>query len=129
MNVNDILEKWVLEARDSAEGMDVGLNISTRKAVKIAFDGYGETDEGEEDLDMESYAVYIHKDALGDNFEFPEHSETAWAVVQRPEEEVCHHLWFNVTSDVFEGPDLSEAVEGTSLTIDQVTAIVTALDI
>ena len=113
MSPEQIIEKWVAAARavTDTNNIEVGANISQLPAVKIAFDGYAEDDDGIEDLDRESYAVYIHRDAATAGFTFPEHQRTAWAIVQRPAEEACHIVWFNAADGFFEGPSLADSCD------------------
>ena len=113
MSPEQIIEQWVAAARAAVDTDDlqIGENISTHPAIKIAFDGYGEDDDGVEDLDRESYVVYIHRDAATAGFTFPEHQRTAWAIVQRPAEEVCHTVWFNAADGLFEGPSLADSCD------------------
>ena len=89
-----IIEEWVLRSisRNVDDLPDVGENISIIPEVKIAFDGYQEDDDGIEDLNEQSFAVYIHKCSGDENFIFPEHEKTAWAVRHRPAEEICHFV-------------------------------------
>ncbi len=44
MSPEQIIEQWVAAARAAADTDDlqIGENISTHPAIKIAFDGYGE---------------------------------------------------------------------------------------
>ena len=68
--------------------------------VKIIFDGYGydeETDEENANENMMSFAVFIHKNSL--NEEFPPHELTPWALIHRPKEEVCIWVWYDVEND------------------------------
>ena len=61
----------------------IGENISDIPEIKIIFDGYGALETEDENGDyeyieggnknMESYAIFIHKDSGKENFEFPEH--------------------------------------------------------
>jgi len=67
--------------------------------VKIIFDGYGyneETNE-EDDTNQMSFAVFVHKTSL--NEEFPEHDITPWALIHRPKEEVCIYAWYDCEND------------------------------
>lgn len=105
--------------RDPDE-LEIGENISDLPEVKIIFDGFGDLDE--EDLDgeyryieggntnMESYAIFIHKDALTEDFEFPEHEMTPWALIHRPKEEICIYAWYDVANDVWEILPLEERI-------------------
>jgi hypothetical protein len=51
---------------------------------------------------MQSYAIFLHKDALTENFVFPEHDVyqfTFGGMIQhRPDEEVCIFAWYDVES-------------------------------
>lgn len=67
--------------------------------VKIIFDGYGyneETDE-QDDCNTMSFAVFVHKDSLTN--EFPPHDITPWALIHRPKEEVCIWAWYDCNTD------------------------------
>lgn len=79
--------------------LEIGENISDVSDVKIIFDGYGCSEETNEpdDVNMESYAIFIHRDAAKeDNWEFPEHEVSPWCLIHRPEEEVCIYAWYDV---------------------------------
>lgn len=129
MSPEQIIEKWVAAARAGTDtnNLEVGVDISPYPTVKIAFDGYAEDDDSIEDLDRESYAVYIHRDAATAGFTFPEHQRTAWAIVQRPAEEVCHTVWFNAAEGYFEGPSLADSCEHSELAPAEVEKIVRRL--
>ena len=97
-----IIESWV---RDFIATMNDGVlepgddSGDKPKGVKIIFDGYGyneETDE-EDDLDVMSFAVFVHKNSLTE--EFPEHEQTPWALIHRPKEEVCIWCWYDANTD------------------------------
>ena len=90
------------------DDLEIGRDISDLPEVKIIFDGYGdlETEEDGEykyvergNTNMESYAIFIHKDALKEDFIFPEHEFTPWALIHRPKEEVCIWAWYENDSD------------------------------
>jgi hypothetical protein len=96
----------LLENRIWDEEPDIGENISPIKSIKMAFDGYGDletevdgkyeyVEHGNEN--MESYAIYIHKDSAKRDFEFPEHDVYAFTfgsmIQHRPAEEVCLFAW------------------------------------
>lgn len=86
------------------DDLEIGYDVSDLREVKIIFDGYGyneETDE-EDDKNMESYAIFIHKDALKEGFEFPPHELTPWALIHRPKEEVCIYAWYDVENDYWD---------------------------
>jgi hypothetical protein len=67
--------------------------------VKIIFDGYGYNEEtdNEDDLNILSFAVFVHKNSLTE--EFPEHELTPWALIHRPKEEVCIWCWYDKNND------------------------------
>jgi len=97
-----IIESWV---RDFIATMNDGVlepgddSGDTPKGVKIIFDGYGyneDTDE-EDDLNTMSFAVFVHKNSLTE--EFPEHEQTPWALIHRPKEEVCIWCWYDENAD------------------------------
>ena len=76
----------------------IGENISDIPEIKIIFDGYGDLEETDENGDyvytergnknMESYAIFIHKNSDKEEFVFPEHEFTPWGLMHRPNEEV-----------------------------------------
>jgi hypothetical protein len=110
--------------------LEIGENISDVSEVKIIFDGYGyneETDE-QDDTNLESYAIFIHKDALTEDFEFPEHDMTPWALIHRPKEEICIFAWYDVANDTWEMQSLEEIVENTSMKEDDVMRILLGLE-
>jgi hypothetical protein len=129
MSPEQIIEQWVAAARAAADTDDlqIGENIRTHPAIKIAFDGYAEDDNGIEDLDRESYAVYIHRDAATPGFVFPKHGRTAWAIVQRPADEVCHTVWFNAAEGYFDGPSLADSCAGSAIDLAVIENIVKTL--
>jgi hypothetical protein len=96
------IENWV---RDFINTMDSDPEVGDRSGdeplgVKIIFDGYGyneETNE-EDDKNVMTFAVFVHKDSLNGE-EFPEHEFTPWALVHRPKEEVCIHVAYFVDQD------------------------------
>ena len=121
---------------DSDEGSEIGENISSVEEVKIIFDGYGDLETGEGALyqyveggnqNMESFAVFIHKDALTEGFVFPEHEFTPWALIHRPKEEVCIWVWHDLENDEWEILDLEERLEDTELNTEQVMTIMEEL--
>lgn len=67
--------------------------------VKIIFDGYGYNEEtdGQDDHNTLSFAVFVHKNSLTDDF--PPHELTPWALIHRPKEEVCIWAWYDVNAD------------------------------
>ena len=117
---------------DSDEGSEIGENVSSVEEMKIIFDGYGDLETDEEYIEggnknMESLAVFIHKDALTEGFVFPEHEFTPWCLIHRPKEEVCIWVWHDVEKDEWEILDLEERLEDTELNTEQVMTIMEEL--
>jgi hypothetical protein len=91
------------------DDLEIGRDISDQPEVKIIFDGYGDLEEENMDgeykyieggnTNMESYAIFIHKDALEPGFMFPQHELTPWALIHRPKEEICIYAWYDVEND------------------------------
>lgn len=100
----EIVEGWVREfyaTMDDQEYPEVGDDSGdTPFGVKIIFDGFAEGDDGEPDENGLSFAVFVHKDSL--TKEFPEHDFTPWCLVQRPNEEVCIYVWYDLFEDYME---------------------------
>jgi hypothetical protein len=102
----EVVEGWV---REYVSTMDDGwLRPGDQSGVeplgvKIIFDGYGYNEETNEDNDenIMSFAVFVHKDSLNGE-EFPEHEQTPWALIHRPKEEVCIWVWYTVDKDEIE---------------------------
>jgi hypothetical protein len=69
------------------------------RGVKIIFDGYGLNEETdiEDDTNHLSFAVFVHQTSLTE--EFPEHEQTPWALIHRPQEEVCIWAWYDCNED------------------------------
>ena len=108
---SEIIEDWVREFictmdedDDLYPGNDSG---DTPAGVKIIFDGFGdlEVDNGVDEYqyteggnrNMKSFAVFIHKNSLTE--EFPPHELTPWALIHRPKEEVCIYVWYDEEND------------------------------
>ena len=127
--MDKIIEEWVL--RSISSNVDdlptLGENISVIPEIKIAFDGYFEDDDGIEDLNAQSFAIYIHKSSGDENFTLPEHEETVWCVIQRPEEEICHFVWVSIESGECSGPALEDSISNSSLESALIEEIVNTL--
>ena len=105
---NEIIQKLLDAMWRDPDNLEIGENISDIPEVKIIFDGYGDLEEeidGEYvytergNKNMESYAIFIHKDSGKKDFVFPEHDLTPWALIHRPKEEVCIYAWYDVEND------------------------------
>ena len=100
---SEIIEHWVREFICTMDDgrLEPGDNSGDAPfGVKIIFDGYGydeETNEENADENMMSFAVFVHKDSLLE--EFPEHEFAPWALIHRPKEEVCIWVWYDVKND------------------------------
>ena len=104
--VDKVLQFLVDNRLYDVDNLEIGENISDCSEVKIIFDGYGDLEEDENgeyveggNKSMESYAIFIHRDSLQDDFEFPEHEQTVWALIHRPREEICIYAWHNVEEE------------------------------
>jgi hypothetical protein len=122
--------------RDS-EDLEIGRDISDIPAVKIIFDGYGDLEDEDENgeyryteggnKNMESYALFIHKDSAKPDFVFPEHELSPWCLIHRPEDEVCVHLWYDVENDDWSINSLDETMEH-KMTDEEVIEILKSLE-
>jgi len=104
------------------DDLEIGRDISDLPEVKITFEGYGDLDEENMDgeykyieggnTNMESYAIFIHKDALTEDFIFPEHDVfgfTFGSMIQhRPAEEVCIWAWYDVENNSWDISSLED---------------------
>jgi len=98
------------------DDLEIGRDISDLPEVKIIFDGYGDLEDEDENGEyryteggnkgMESYAIFIHKDSLVEDFIFPEHDVfgfTFGSMIQhRPAEEVCIYAWYDVENNLWD---------------------------
>ena len=119
------------------EDLEIGRDISDIPAVKIIFDGYGDLEDEDENgeyryteggnKNMESYALFIHKDSAQPDFVFPEHELSPWCLIHRPEEEVCIHIWYDVENDEWSINSLDETMEH-SMTDEEVIEILKSLE-
>ena len=119
-NYFPIIEKWVrnfintmnldIKQGFAKSGEDSG---DVPRGVKIIFDGYGynEQTDQEDDLNMLSFAIFIHKNSLTENF--PPHESNFNMIIHRPDEECCINVWYTVKDDYvnvlpFEDTDSTE---------------------
>ena len=105
--------------------LEIGEDISDIPAIKIIFDGHGDLEDEDEDgeyrytergnKNMESYAIFIHKDSGQEDFVFPEHDVymfTFGGMIQhRPAEEVCIYAWYDVIDDSWEFLQLEDRID------------------
>ena len=129
---NMIMQNLVEDMWRNPDDLEIGEDISDIPEVKIIFDGYGYNEETNEDdnTDMESYAIFIHKDALTKDFKFPEHDMTPWALIHRPDDEVCIYAWYDVKEDAWEFSDLEDRCNehGVAMTTEQAMEILEGLN-
>jgi hypothetical protein len=119
------------------EDLEIGRDISDIPAVKIIFDGYGDLESEDENgeyvyeeggnKNMESYALFIHKDSAQPDFVFPEHDLSPWCLIHRPAEEVCIHIWYDVENDEWSINSLDETMEH-EMTDEEVIEILKSLE-
>ena len=102
-----VVEGWVREfisTMDDGDDLEPGNDSGDAPfGVKIIFDGYGydeETNDEQGDKNTMSFAVFVHKDSLTE--EFPPHELTPWALIHRPKEEACMWVWYYVDTDDIE---------------------------
>jgi hypothetical protein len=109
---DEILTTMLIDAHPEPEWLDRGEDISTMSEVKIIFDGFGDLEDEDENgeyryteggnTNMESYAIFIHKDSDKEDFVFPEH-DSAWnLIIHRTKEEVCIYAWYDVENDTWD---------------------------
>ena len=130
MPYEEIVEGWV---REFVCTMDDGILYPGDQSgveplgVKIIFDGYGYNEETNEqdDTNVISLAVFVHKDSLNGE-EFPEHEQTPWALIHRPKEEVCIWVWYTVDEDIVEAIPFEEG--DTELDHELIYQIIDKLD-
>lgn len=134
---HEILRKFLDAMWRDPDALEIGEDISDIPEVKIIFDGYGDLEEVDEhgeytytergNKNMESYAIFIHKNSGQEDFQFPEHEQTPWALIHRPKEEVCIYAWYDVEMDEWMINDLCETSEH-EMTDKEVMDILEILD-
>lgn len=101
-----VIEEWVREfisTMDEDEDLYPGNDSGDAPfGVKIIFDGFGDLETDEEYVEggnkaMKSFAVFVHKNSLTE--EFPPHELTPWALIHRPKEECCVYVWYDENAD------------------------------
>lgn len=106
-----VIEGWVREfisTMDEDEDLYPGNDSGdTPAGVKIIFDGFGDLETEDENGEyvyeeggnkaMKSFAVFVHKNSLTEDF--PPHELTPWALIHRPKEECCIYVWYDENAD------------------------------
>lgn len=126
---NEIIQHLLDGMWRDPDDLEIGRDISDIPEVKIIFDGYGYDEENDIEggnKNMESYAIFIHKDTAQPDFIFPEHDLTPWALIHRPKEEVCIYAWYDVVNDDWSINSLDETSEH-SMTDEEVMVILETL--
>ena len=129
----EYIECHLENMRRDPDDLVIGNDISDLSEVKIIIDGYGDLDNENEYIEggnknMESYAIFIHKDSGKEDFEFPEHQLTPWALIHRPKEEVCIYAWYDVEQDYWEILPLEDRLDGCTMTEEDVMEILDILN-
>jgi hypothetical protein len=121
----EILQAFMEAAWIDRDELVRGEDISDMPEVKIMFEGYGDLEDEDENGEyryteggntkMESYAIFIHKDALKEGFVFPEHDVYQFTfggmIAHRPKEEVCIYAWYDVENDCWEFLQLEDRID------------------
>ena len=135
---DDIIVSLLTTSWREPEDLQIGENISDISEIKIIFDGYGDLEDEDENgeyryteggnTNMESYAIFIHKDSAQEDFVFPEHELTPWCLIHRPKEEVCIYAWYDVEQDYWEILPLEDRLDGCTMTEEDVMEILDILN-
>ena len=133
----EMLQRHLDEMWRDPDSLEIGENISNIPEIKIIFDGYADLEDEDENgeyryteggnKNMESYAIFIHKDSAKEGFEFPEHEMTPWALIHRPKEEVCIYAWYDVENDYWEINSLLDSSDH-EMSDEEVVSILETLD-
>ena len=105
MNLEKCCENFTYLARSTDEELIIGKDISPIPELKIIFDDFGYDDETNTEggnLNIETFRIFVHKNALTSGFKFPEHEQTPWALIRRPDQEVCILIVYDVSEDEWE---------------------------
>lgn len=134
---DEMLRRHLDEMWREEDELEIGENISNIPEIKIIFDGYADLEDEDENgeyryteggnKNLESYAIFIHKDSAQEGFEFPEHDMTPWGLIHRPAEEVCIYAWYDVENDEWEINGLNETSDH-EMTHEEVMSILETLD-
>jgi len=93
--LDDLILQVVSESASeqiAEEEFEQGSDVSKYPQLKVIFDGFGNDGDN---ATMASFALFVHKNSADNGFVFPEHEETPWAIVQRPDEEAIIYCWYN----------------------------------
>lgn len=138
----EILIEMLKRSYRDPDDLEIGVDISNLPEVKIIFDGYCDLEDEDENgeyryteagnKNMESYAIFIHKDALVEDFIFPEHdiyTFTFGSMIQhRPQKEVCIYAWYDVENESWDILPLEDRLnEDTAMNENDVMTILEGL--
>ena len=105
-----------------ADDLTIGENISPFKSIKIAFEGYAEDEDGDDDYSSLSFVMYVHRDTGKKGFVFPEHVVTGWGIIlSRDEEEVTIYGWYSSEMGDWEVILEPEIDPATGMTVEGIT--------
>lgn len=134
---NEMIQRHLDEMWREPDELEIGENISNIPEIKIIFDGYADLETEDENgeyvykeggnTNMESYAIFIHKDSGQENFEFPPHELSPWCLIHRPDDEICIYAWYDVENDEWSINGLEETSEH-KMPDEEVMKILTILD-
>ena len=99
-NYLDIVESWLWLFIDTMESGYLQLGNASGiapKGIKIIFDGYGKKEDGSENINILTFAIFVHKDSLKKNF--PPHETNSLAIIHRSKEEVCFSAFYDLDTD------------------------------
>jgi hypothetical protein len=105
MNSEKCCEIFTYLARSTDEELIIGEDISPIPELKIIFDDYGydeETNTEGGNFNIETFRLFVHKDALTDGFNFPPHETIYRNIIHRSDQEVCILLVYDVSEDEWE---------------------------
>ena len=104
-----------------------GENISPFPEVKIIFEEYGVNEDDEVDHTKQCYSIFIHKNSIDDDFNFPPHESSIGLIVHRPDDEVYFRGWYDNYEQELSLNDTDEAIDETEISKDEVDKVITVL--
>ena len=128
----EMVQRHLDEMWRDPQSLEIGDDISNIPEIKIIFDGHADLETDDEYIEggnknLESYAIFIHKDSAKEGFEFPPHELSPWCLIHRPAEEICIYAWYDVEDDSWEINGLDETSDH-EMTNEEVMEILEILD-
>jgi hypothetical protein len=119
----ELIEFFTLESIKKHLGSDpiIGENISIVKELGVAFDGFSEADEDDE----ESYVTYVRRDALSPNFSYEDHEHSPMMIM--PREELHVYSWYDRVNDTIEAINVEDHLESDRMSPVHVYRILSTL--